>query len=665
MAAMSNVYMVRPTRGDWEAGLSVEATFAGSGEEVGSVKVRPMDRSTALISGLYVKPAHRRRGVSRKLMQAVLQAARVAGVHVLRLRARPESPQIGLEALLAFYRNLGFRQTGSSIGGHPVMELRLTDVRQSVGSRDAALKLRRVVQRMDDGQAWKRERDERARKAQEQAKEISNKQPRRTVGTHTITIGIPYRDDGMGKAVVADTEAVAKGTNCRVVVVPPDTPLRTMHLDAIFLPGGPYDQPNTKPAKEGSRDRLPRPEQPPSLNLERISRHEREIELIREATEANIPVLGICGGSRRLATAHGATQVHLEPDQTKTHTRNMTDVRTQYAHDVAIPPGTLLNRMVATGNYRRWKNSDLPQQPLTIPVNSVHWASSHFPPNTHMKMSAYGLGPNGQRDGVLEGFEHPTQHFQVGVQWHPEYAQHGEGDFAPYKAESGAIIHPALPHKHIMNGLGDAAEDGYAARVLQSGIRGYLGRRMYQGLLNAQKTSPTQGGTPPPSSAPPSGGPPLQGPPTGGSPRPGPTGPLSTPDLSSQRGFRSVASSGIEGNPWFASGGSGIPHSSKLPGSVLQGPVPSQTLSTPVPHHSQSSRSSTTPPQVRLQPLRRTGKIKMFDNSGKFGFIQTNGGDYHFRYSAISSGRLVVGVSVSFVPNSGRKGNFATDLQIG
>jgi cold shock CspA family protein len=59
------------------------------------------------------------------------------------------------------------------------------------------------------------------------------------------------------------------------------------------------------------------------------------------------------------------------------------------------------------------------------------------------------------------------------------------------------------------------------------------------------------------------------------------------------------------------------------------------------------------------------GKIKMFDNSRKFGFIQTSGGDYHFQYSAISSGRLVVGVSVSFVPNSGRQGNFATDLQIG
>ena len=643
----------------------MEATMAGSAEEVGSVKVRSVDRSTALISELYVAPTHRRRGVSRKLMQAVLQAARGAGIHVLRLRARPESPQIGLEALLAFYREFGFRQTGSSVEGHPVLELRLTGVRLPVGSRASAVQLRRVVQRMDDGQGWRHERDERARKAQEKAKEISSQQPRRTVGTHTITIGIPYRDDGMGKAVVADMETVAKGTNCRVVVVPPNTPLRTLQLDALFLPGGPYDQPNTQHAKGGSRDRLPRPDQPVSLGLERISRHERELELIREATAANIPVLGICGGSRRLATAHGATQVHLEPRQTKTHTRNMNDVRTQYAHDVEIPTGTLLNRMVATGNYRRWKNTDLPQHPLKIPVNSVHWASSHFPSNTHMKMSAHGLGPDGQQDGVLEGFEHPTQHFQVGVQWHPEYAQYGEGDFAPYNAQSGARVHPALPHQRIMNGLGDAAEDGYAARVIQSGIRRYLEQRRLQGLRNAQKTSPTQGGTPPPSLGPPSGGPPPQGPPTGGSPHPGRTGPPSIPSSSPQPGSGSVGSSGIGGNPWFTSSGSGISHSSTLPSSVLHGPVPSQTPSNRVPHHSQSSRSSTTPQQVRSQPLRRTGKIKMFNDSRKLGFIQTSGGEYHFQYSAISSGRLVVGVSVSFVPNSGRLGDFATDLQIG
>lgn len=55
----------------------------------------------------------------------------------------------------------------------------------------------------------------------------------------------------------------------------------------------------------------------------------------------------------------------------------------------------------------------------------------------------------------------------------------------------------------------------------------------------------------------------------------------------------------------------------------------------------------------------------MFNDSRKLGFIQTSGGEYHFQYSAISSGRLVVGVSVSFVPNSGRLGDFATDLQIG
>jgi GNAT superfamily N-acetyltransferase len=93
---MSNGYMVRPPRGDWEAGLSVEATMAGSAENVGSVKDRSVDRSTALISELYVAPTHRRRGVSRKLMQAVLRAARGAGIYVLRLRRDRSRHRSGL-----------------------------------------------------------------------------------------------------------------------------------------------------------------------------------------------------------------------------------------------------------------------------------------------------------------------------------------------------------------------------------------------------------------------------------------------------------------------------------------------------------------------------------------------------------------------------------------
>jgi hypothetical protein len=124
-----------------------------------------------------------------------------------------------------------------------------------------------------------------------------------------------------------------------------------------------------------------------------------------------------------------------------------------------------LHRIVATGHYRLISRSEVrkeieraQQEALTIDVNSVHWASSHFPPGSPVHISA-----RSPTDAIVEGFEDPRYHFHVGVQWHPEYAQYGEGDFEGR----------AKPHQRVMASLGQAALEGRAANIIGRAIRTY------------------------------------------------------------------------------------------------------------------------------------------------------------------------------------------------
>jgi GNAT superfamily N-acetyltransferase len=129
-------YALRPairTAAGWE----IQVGAGGRGEAVGSVRLTPSDKGVYL-SDLRVAPEHRRHGLATQLVQAAMRTARSQGYMVTHLEARP-SAGAGLppSALVSMYQKLGFRTTGLSSRGSPLMEWR--SAAQGTGSREARL----------------------------------------------------------------------------------------------------------------------------------------------------------------------------------------------------------------------------------------------------------------------------------------------------------------------------------------------------------------------------------------------------------------------------------------------------------------------------------------------------------------------------------------------
>ncbi len=100
----------------------IRATIQGTPEIAGSVDISPSVRHKAYISNLHVDQEHRRRGVSGKLIDAVITAARRQGFKAARLEARPFDNSIPLQALVTLYRRQGFRSIGKNRRGSLLME---------------------------------------------------------------------------------------------------------------------------------------------------------------------------------------------------------------------------------------------------------------------------------------------------------------------------------------------------------------------------------------------------------------------------------------------------------------------------------------------------------------------------------------------------------------
>ena len=125
-----------------------------------------------------------------------------------------------------------------------------------------------------------------------------------------------------------------------------------------------------------------------------------ELAVTRGALDADMPVLGICGGQQLLNVALGGTLVQHIPDEVaEPLAHEQPNPRNEPGHTVQVTPGTLLHRI--TGRAE-------------IAVNSAH----------HQSVKAVGaevvidaVAP----DGVIEGIEVPGRRFCLGVQWHPEF----------------------------------------------------------------------------------------------------------------------------------------------------------------------------------------------------------------------------------------------------
>jgi ribosomal protein S18 acetylase RimI-like enzyme len=121
--AIPPVYAVRPARKQG-AGWEIDAAAIGRPAAAGHVRLTPSGDSMH-ISDLRVDPEHRRHGLAKQLVQAAMRTARSQGYSVAQLEARPD-PGAGVapNSLVSMYQKLGFRTTGRSERGNPLMERR-------------------------------------------------------------------------------------------------------------------------------------------------------------------------------------------------------------------------------------------------------------------------------------------------------------------------------------------------------------------------------------------------------------------------------------------------------------------------------------------------------------------------------------------------------------
>jgi len=106
------------------SGWEIRAAAMGKPEPAGSVRLTPSDHGV-FISDLRVAPEHRRHGLAKQLVQAAMRTARSRGYSVAQLEARPSpGAELSPATLVSMYQKMGFRNTGQSHRGNPLMERR-------------------------------------------------------------------------------------------------------------------------------------------------------------------------------------------------------------------------------------------------------------------------------------------------------------------------------------------------------------------------------------------------------------------------------------------------------------------------------------------------------------------------------------------------------------
>ena len=134
----------------------------------------------------------------------------------------------------------------------------------------------------------------------------------------------------------------------------------------------------------------------------RMSRQRSDLELgiAGLAYQAQLPMLGICGGMQSINVALGGTLLQDIPSQIDSSVPHQPPgSATKTAHTVRVESQSLLHRITRKGK---------------IQVNSSHHQS--------VKKVAPSLFTSAvASDGVIEAIEAPSHAFLLGVQWHPEF----------------------------------------------------------------------------------------------------------------------------------------------------------------------------------------------------------------------------------------------------
>lgn len=149
LAAMSERYVEAGLRPAWgpvrigwhvrDAGSVVLTARSARARDITGFAIMRYADDSAHLNLLAVQPAHRRRGVARRLLTWLEESALTAGTFTVGLELRAHN-----SAARAFYGALGYRETGEVPGYYQGMEaaIRLTrDVRmsrESPGTRQAS-----------------------------------------------------------------------------------------------------------------------------------------------------------------------------------------------------------------------------------------------------------------------------------------------------------------------------------------------------------------------------------------------------------------------------------------------------------------------------------------------------------------------------------------------
>lgn len=145
------------------------------------------------------------------------------------------------------------------------------------------------------------------------------------------------------------------------------------------------------------------------------ARDEFESELLRDALDRDLPVLGICRGHQLLNVEHGGSLLQHIAEREPHRARSGEDGAIDSGwHEVALAEGSLLAGLF-----------DVP----SLRVNSRH----------HQAVTLDRLAP-GLRvaattpDGVVEALERPDRRWVVSVQWHPERTEDAESQRPIFEA---------------------------------------------------------------------------------------------------------------------------------------------------------------------------------------------------------------------------------------
>jgi gamma-glutamyl-gamma-aminobutyrate hydrolase PuuD len=185
----------------------------------------------------------------------------------------------------------------------------------------------------------------------------------------------------------------------------PDAPAPTEPFDGLVLTGGI----DIDPARYGARPHE-------RVTTTNPTRDTFELQLLTEALDRDLPVLGICRGHQLFNVAGGGSLLqHLEEREPHRARRGADGVTVDSGwHDVEVAPGTRLARLLGVASVR---------------TNSRHHQAV-TPERVAEGLVVAATAP----DGVVEALEDPSRRWALSVQWHPERPENAE-HFRPVWAD--------------------------------------------------------------------------------------------------------------------------------------------------------------------------------------------------------------------------------------